>query len=223
MSPSTTEIIKQDIIDQLTWDNRIDANDVYVSVRDGVVILQGTVPSYAAKVAAEKDAYQVDGVNRVENELKVEFPPETERPDDQEITENIEKKLIWNSQVNSANISVQTVDGVVSLTGSVDSFWEKIMAEDIAQYTHGVTDVINRLLVSVTKSVLDIDIEKDIKNTYKRSGLLAGNEDDLTVSVTNGIVRLSGVVPSYPAKRQAYNIAKYTSGVVDVIDDLSTG
>ena len=221
MSPTTAEIKKQDIIDQLIWDNRIDANDVYVTVRDDVVILHGTVPSYAAKVAAGKDAYQVEGVSRVENELKVEFPAEMERPEDRAITENIEKKLIWNSQVNSANIKVQTSAGVVSLTGSVDSFWEKIMAEDIALYTHGVADVINKLSVAVTKSVLDIDIEQDIKSTYRRSGLTG--HDDITVSVTNGIVRLSGTVPSYSVKRQAYNIAKFTSGVVEVIDDLAIG
>jgi osmotically-inducible protein OsmY len=81
--------------------------------------------------------------------------------------------------------------------------------------------VVNNLSVSVTKSIVDIDIEKDIKSTFKRSGLV--KEDDITVSVTNGIVRLSGTVPNYTVKKQANNIAMYTAGVIDVVDDIVVG
>lgn len=220
MSPTTAELKKQDIIDQLTWDNRVDANEVFVHVQGGVVQLKGKVPTYASKIAAEKDVYEVEGVNKVENYLEVEISPDFARPTDAGITRNIENKLVWNSEINSANINVQTTRGIVSLTGTVDSYWEKKLAEDIALYTSGVMEVINDLSVSVTKSVVDIDIEKDIKSTFKRSGLV--NEDDITVNVTGGIVRLSGTLPNYAAKRQAYNIAMYTAGVVDVIDDIIT-
>ncbi len=123
MSPTFAEIKKQDIIDQLTWDNRVNANEVYVKVQDNTVQLKGTVPTYASKVAAEKDAYEVSGVTRVENELEVEIATDIARPTDLEITESIENKLIWNSQINSANIRIDTVEGIVTLSGVVDSYW----------------------------------------------------------------------------------------------------
>lgn len=157
----------------------------------------------------------------MENYLEVEISPDFPRPPDAEITRNLENKLVWNSEINSANINVQTSQGIVSLTGTVDSYWEKSLAEDIALYTSGVIEVINNLSVSVTKSVIDIDIEKDIKSTFKRSGLV--KENDIAVNVTSGIVRLSGTLPNYAAKRQAYNIAMFTAGVMDVIDDIVIG
>lgn len=221
MSPTFAEIRKQDIIDQLTWDNRVNANEVYVNVHNGIVELKGTVPTYASKVAAEKDAYEVYGVTRVENNLEVDIAPDIARPADLEITENIENKLIWNSQINSINIKVDIVEGIVTLSGVADSYWEKNLAEDIALYTNGVIEVVNKLSVTVAKSVVDIDIEEDIKSTYRRIGL--ANHDEITVNATDGVVRLSGVVPNYRIKREAYNIAVYTAGVVDVVDDLTLG
>jgi osmotically-inducible protein OsmY len=64
-------------------------------------------------------------------------------------------------------------------------------------------------------------IVKSIKSTFKRSGLV--NYQDITVNVAFGIVKLSGTLPNYTAKRQAYNIAMYTAGVVDVIGDITIG
>ncbi len=221
MGPTSSELIKKEIIDQLTWDSSVNANDIYVTVTDGVAELRGKVPTYASKIAAEKNACSVEGVRRVENYLEVELPPDLSRPSDTEITSTIENKLIWNSEINSAGMNVQTTDGVVSLSGTVDSYWQKSLAEDVALFTKGVTEVANNLSVSVTKSIVDIDIERDIKSTFKRSGLV--KEEDITVSVTNGIVRLSGTVPNYTVKKQAKNIAMYTAGVIDVVDDIVLG
>ncbi|MFW5757636.1 MAG: BON domain-containing protein, partial [Bacteroidota bacterium] len=106
MSPQTDEFIKQDIIDHLVWDDSIDANDIHVSVNDGVVELTGTVPGYTTKLAAEEDARQVKGVIDVDNSLEIVFPPQTSRPSDAAITSNIENKLLWNSSINAANITV---------------------------------------------------------------------------------------------------------------------
>ena len=66
-------------------------------MQGGVVQLKGKVPTYASKIAAEKDVYEVEGVNKVENYLEVEISPDFARPTDAEITRNIENKLVWNS------------------------------------------------------------------------------------------------------------------------------
>ncbi len=221
MSPTAEEITKQDIIDQLTWDHSVNANEIYVNVQDDVVQLKGKVPTYASKIAAEKDVYEVSGVTWVQNHLEVESPPDITRPTDLEITETIENKLAWNSQINSASIKVKTKDGIVTLSGVVDSYWEKNLAEDTALFTNGVIEVIDDLSVSLVKTVVDIDIEKDIKNAYRRNRL--PGREEISVSVQNGIVRLSGVVPGFSVKKEAYNIAAYTAGVVDVIDDITVG
>lgn len=219
MSPTNDEIIKQDIVDQLTWDNSVDANDVNVNVFEGVTELTGTVPTYAAKMAAERDAYLIAGVITVDNNLTIEFPSGIALPTDVEITSNIENKLAWDSQINTAGIIVETKNSIVALSGVVDSYWEKTLAGDIAYYTHGVIDVVNNLTVAPPKSIVDIDIENDIIAAYKRSGLI--DETTIRVSITDGVVHLTGTVSNYLEKAQAYNIAIFTAGVVDLINDIT--
>ena len=56
--------IKKDVEDELRWDPDIDATDVAVSVKNGVVTLTGYVRSYLQKVNAERDAKRVAGGSR---------------------------------------------------------------------------------------------------------------------------------------------------------------
>jgi osmotically-inducible protein OsmY len=217
VGPTDDEIKKQEIIDQLIWDDSVDANDVFVSVRSGIAELTGSVPTYATRLAAERDAWLIDGIFKVDNKLDIQIPDEAELPTDDEITANVENKLLWDSQINAAGIRVETTHNIVTLTGVVDSYWEKSRAEDIAYYTHGVIDVVNNLAVTLSKSVIDIDIENDIRKAFKRNSI---DDKKINVSVKNGVVNLSGIVRNHSAKRQAYNIAMYTTGVVNVVDDI---
>lgn len=219
MNPTIEEIKKQDIVDQLTWDDSVDANDVNVNVHDGTVELKGTVPSYAAKMAAERDAYMVPGVRVVKNDLSVKIPLGVTLPTDTDIRENIEIKLLWDSQLNDSNINVDATGGIVTLSGTVDSYWEKSLAEDIAYNTHGVTGVINHLTVRISESVSDDEIANDIRKAYKRNDII--DEKNINISVKDGIVNLSGTVPSYVIKKQAVKIAEYTRGVINVTDDIA--
>lgn len=221
MSPQTDEFIKQDIIDHLVWDNSIDANDIHVSVDNGIAELTGTVPGYTAKLAAEEDTLQVKGVIEVDNALEIVFPPEKARPGDAAITSNIENKLLWNSSINAANITVETKDGVVTLMGNADTFWEKKLAEEIANNSYGVIWVDNKLSVNLVKTVVDIDIEQDIKNALRRNVFI--NETLINVDVNNGSARLSGVVPYYVMKKDVIDTAMLTAGVTDVIDEITIG
>jgi osmotically-inducible protein OsmY len=216
---TTEEMRKQDIVDQLTWDDSVDANEVHVSVKDGNVKLTGTVPNFTAKLAASKDAYMVAGVKDVENDIDVEYPVTLQVPSDEEITSNINNMLIWNDNILSSNIKVETQNRIVTLRGSVESFWEKSLAGDIAASARGVIDVINTLDIELTKTAMDVDIQQDIKNAYRRSILI--DEDKIIVGVNNGIVRLTGSVANYPIKKEALDIAMYTAGVIDVIDELT--
>lgn len=221
MSPKVEEIKKQDIVDQLTWDDSVNANEVHVHVDNSIIELSGAVDSFAGKIAAEKDAYQVAGVKEVDNKLEVKYPADITLPNDIEITSNINRMLLWNSNVNSANIQVETNNRVVTLKGSVESYWEKYVAEDIANTAFGVAGILNLLEVTLTKSIVDIDIENDIKRAFRRSFFI--DEDRVTVNVDNGTVTLRGGVASYPVKKEVLDIAKYTSGVMDIIDELVIG
>ena len=215
------EFIKQEITDQLIWDTRVDAGDVIVNVVDGVVKLSGAVPTHTAKIVAEKNACRVADVVRVENLIEVKLLPEIIISADIDITNMIENKLAWDDQIDATNIDIETVNGVVTLTGTVNSYWEKSLAKNLALATKGVKDVENNLAIVSGKIFADNDIENEIKSAFKRNVLI--DVDKLDVSVKNGIAHLTGNVPFYPMKEEALNVALMTAGILDVADDIILG
>jgi osmotically-inducible protein OsmY len=62
--------IQQDVVDELSFDARVQPNEVGVIVKDGVVTLTGWVDSYLKKWAAEEAAHRVPGVVAVANDIE---------------------------------------------------------------------------------------------------------------------------------------------------------
>src|SRR4051812_16980621 len=88
--------IKSDVEAELRWDPDIDASDIAVAVKDGVVTLSGFVRSYSQKWEAEADAKRVAGVLGVANEIEVRLPLIHRRPDPQiarDAVQNIQYEL----------------------------------------------------------------------------------------------------------------------------------
>src|SRR6056297_2271293 len=81
------EDIKQNIVDQLNRDSRIDASSIKVTVDGHSVTLEGSVPTYISKRAAEDDAWVIEGVFSVLNDLRIKYPTPPELPTDEEIKE----------------------------------------------------------------------------------------------------------------------------------------
>src|SRR6476620_1827235 len=73
--------IERDVKDEFHWDPDLDATDIAVSVKQGVVTLAGFVRSYTDKYEAEAAAKRVAGVAGVANDLEVRLPSVDERPD----------------------------------------------------------------------------------------------------------------------------------------------
>jgi osmotically-inducible protein OsmY len=212
------EQIKKHIVEQLYWDDRVNAADVRVTSVDGRVVLAGSVPHYTALKAAEQDAWRVPGVKLVENELTITYPPETAVPEDEEIGINIRSKLLWSSDVDPSTIDVSVIAGIATLEGTVDSYWKKVKAEILAYDIIGVTQVENRLAVVPTRDIFDEAIGESIIAALDRNRLI--DLDTIDIEVENGVVTLSGSVPDYDALQAAQDAAAHTPGVVDVKPEL---
>lgn len=219
MAPTNEEVIKQNVMEQLVWDDSVDANNIEAdAVPGGTVMLEGVVTSYAEKKSAGEDVCEVPGVKNVKNNLQVIFPDSETRSGDYEITQRISKSLLWNSKIDSTHIHVETINRIVTLKGTVLTYWEKCAAEELANRTSGVAEVVNLLRVQLKETVVDRDIENDIKQAFKRNILIDKNK--IRVESEKGNVRLSGSVENYFVKRDAIDIANHTTGVVDVIDEI---
>lgn len=78
---------------------------------------------------------------------EVELPGHAAKRDDAAIKHDVESALFYDNLVNSYQVTVDVKDGVVTLSGTVDSDEEKRAAEEDAQAVPGVSQVINNLVV----------------------------------------------------------------------------
>jgi len=130
----TEEDIKDDVEEQLYWDDRVNASDVGVTVDDGIVALRRTVPTHFARNAAVFDAMPIAGVTDVTDNLTVSYPSSTTTPTSTELVADVEAVLRINpdidaSDIDASDIDVEVTGGQVTLDGAVDAFWKKLRAE----------------------------------------------------------------------------------------------
>ncbi len=213
------ELIKKDVIDQLTRDDRVDASKVTVEVSHGTVTLRGEVSTYFSRSAAYEDALGTLGVTNVRNQLVVIYPPGVSLPTDLEIEDSIKNRLGANPDIDLMDLEVIVSAGRVTLRGTVDAFWKRIHAERMVETEPGVEEIENLLAVVPTDDFVDKEIAEDIVDTLESRADVEA--DDVNVRVRDGEVTLSGWVPSWSARRAADEAAFYTAGVKHVVNRLN--
>ncbi len=210
------EIIKKNLIDELYWDGKVDASDVKAKVDSGEVELDGTVPTYGAKIAADRDAWNLAGVRLVKNKLDVETKVEV--PSDDRIQEMVNNKILANTNLYSFKIDSDVNAGIVTLKGTVDAYWKKITAETEAQTVPGVINVINKIAIAPREDYVDEEVAKDIVDAMSRKATVPAR--DVNVTVKDGKVNLTGTVPNWTAFYEAERAAERTLGVIDIDNNL---
>ena len=211
--------IKMDIVAELQWDTAVDASKIEVRVDQGTATLHGTVPSWGSLRAAENDAWLVPGVISVQNQISVALPTTPTAPTSDTIAKNVQTALSWSIDVIADTIDVEIDNNVVTLTGSVATHREKMRAEEIAGSLRGVVAVKNELAVVPTRSISDEVVAEEVVGALRRNVMVNPNEID--VAVNEGVVVLSGKVPSYTAWVAANRAASHTDGVIAIQNTLT--
>lgn len=123
------------------------ARDVNVETYRGVVQLGGFVDTAEQKSRAGEVAKGITGVKEVRNDLRVSHSQETvgQVVDDSALTAAVKGKLIVDQTMQSYKVNVETQNGVVQLTGFVDSNDAKSRAAELARSVDGVKEVRNDL------------------------------------------------------------------------------
>jgi osmotically-inducible protein OsmY len=211
----TDALIQGDVIAELKWEPSIDATQIGVTVKDGVVTLSGYVGSFVEKLAAEKVASQVIGVKAIAEEIKVRLPKSYER-NDADIAEASVNALDWNVTVPHDRIKVKVQDGIVTLNGEVDWRYQKDAAHDAVCCLMGVKGIINQIAVKPSES--PIAIKSKIERAFKRHSAL--DVEAITVETNGSKVILSGSVHSWIDKQEAGSAAWAAPGVSDVENNI---
>ena len=148
-----------------------------------------------------------------------------EAKSDASITGSVKSALISNDATKARQINVETRDGVVQLSGFVDSAAAKSAAEATAKNVEGVKKVENKLSLrdpnrSAGEAVDDTVIAAKVKGEIAgKAGL--GTASDVNVEVNAGIVELSGFVATAAEKTNAADVARGINGVKDVRNNIT--
>jgi VCBS repeat-containing protein len=207
--------LQTDVEQELRWEPSVRAEQIGVTVKNGVVELDGQVDNYFEKRAAERATMRVSNARAVASEIKVEMPSSAIRTDE-DIARTAVNNLEWNYSVPST-VKVQVTDGCVTLKGSAEWQYQKEEAERAVRSLRGVKWVSNEITVTPRADAVDVKIK--VEDAFRRNGEM--DSENVTVETSGGNVTLRGSVRSWAGREEAVHAAWAAPGVARV-DDFIT-
>jgi osmotically-inducible protein OsmY len=207
--------LKADVTAELAWDPAINAANIGVMVKDGVVTLAGHLNKYSEKHAVERAVRRVAGVRAIALDLDVKLSPEHKR-DDSDIAQAAIAALRLNSLVPDGKVKVEVENGWITLTGQVDWAYQFASAEQCLRPLAGVRGIDNH--VAIKPRVQGKDIAAQIKAALTRQAEREARH--IGIEVDGAVVTLSGSVHSMAEHDAAVGVAYSAHGVSRVVDHL---
>ncbi len=207
--------IERDVKDELAWNPDLDATNIAISVKNGVVTLAGFVKSYTDKYEAEAAAKRVAGVVGVANDLEVRLPSVDERPDP-DIARDAVAAIKSQLPISSEHIKVVVKNGWITLEGQVEWQYQKSTAESAVRRIKGVKGVSN--LIMLKPHTQPSEIKKKIQEAFRRNAEVDANR--IVVETNGGEVILKGTVRSWIEREEAERVAWSAPGVTKVEDHI---
>jgi osmotically-inducible protein OsmY len=128
------------------------------------------------------------------------------------------RQLDWDPEVDASAIGVSAGDGVVTLTGFVNSYAEKLAAERVAKLVRGVRGVANDIIVRQMVDRTDADIAHDAVACLKTRPDLV---DTVQVAVHRGHLTLTGKVEWLLQKEAAEHAVKHVRGLLGIFNHIT--
>lgn len=138
-----------------------------------------------------------------------------------ELTKDVQDAIHWEPTLHAAKIGVNAEGGIITLTGTVDSYLKKTRAEDTAKNVIGVKAVVEKLDVTYRDEheITDDEIAQEVLNALKTD--LEVPDELVKVQVENGWVTLTGELPWNYQKQAAQIVIRHLPGVKVLSNDIS--
>jgi osmotically-inducible protein OsmY len=208
--------LQSDVIAELKWEPSINAEQIGVEVKDGIVTLAGHVDSYAEKIGAERAAMRVSGLKALAVEMDVKLPGFSAR-NDSDIARSVDNVLQWTTYLPKDAVKIKVEGGFVTLSGEVNWEYQRQAAVGAVRYLMGVKGVNDQLIIKPKASapVVKADIEAALKRRAQKDA------NEISVSVQGTDVTLSGKVHSWSERELATHTAWRSPGVRSVVDNIT--
>lgn len=208
--------LKKDVLDELEWDPSINATQVGVAVKDGVVTLAGHLETFAEKYAVERAVQRVSGVKAMAVELDVKLEPGHKR-NDSEIAAAAELAFQWHALIPADRIQVKVEKGWLTLKGEVDWEYQRQNAEKAVRPLTGVVGVSNA--ITLKASTTPENVSSRIRDALARHAEHEARH--IEVIVNGSVVTLRGHVDSWSERKAAYGAAWSAPGVLTVVNEIT--
>jgi len=217
--------IAQDIRHRIVDSAAIESQNIEVTCQEGSVELRGAVRSWSEREEANLLASEVLGVKRVDNYLTVVW--EATRPD-AAIRKDALAALHRNAYLTDMPITVSVDNGIIALSGTVGSAYQKTLAYEDIRWIENVRGVKNDLKVEWweehgTRTVAPFPTDADLTDAVTTELLTDSRLTpiDLDVTVQHGHVTLRGTVANTYQKQLAGTDARDVVGVAWVTNHLT--
>jgi len=218
-NPSPTDDqIRQAVQDALVQDLRIEhPRSIDVAVKDGTVSLEGSVPDMYERSALEADAGDIVGVDEVTDLVQIQ-PGFRE---DASIANEIRLDLTTDYVLSGRGIKVDVQDGVATLSGTVETPYEKRRADLVARRALGVRAVVNELALPGQAAYTDAALADHVRSRLRSDWETQNVARHIKVDVDEGVATLTGEVDSWSERFEATRVAQGVNGIRKVQNELN--
>ncbi|CAG5011330.1 hypothetical protein DYBT9275_04927 [Dyadobacter sp. CECT 9275] len=212
----TNEDLQRDVRDAIRWEPLLRETDIFVTAKDGVINLSGTVDSYGKKSEAEEAARRVKGVKVVTEQISVKPKDDTTIRDDADLANEIVNGYQWTQEIPSGRAIVKVENGWITLEGDLQWNYQRDAAERLIREFPGVKGVSNNIKIKY-EPTSEID-KAAIESAFTRSSSIT--QEGIHIRVVKSKVILTGTVSSCYEKDEAARQAWKAPGVEIVYNEL---
>lgn len=208
--------LRSNVLDELDYEPSVDAANIGVAANKGIVTLTGHVLSFAEKQAALAAVRRVIGVRAIADEIEVRYPSNKKTADD-EIAKRAADILRWDTVIPAGTIQLLVREGWVTLSGTVNWWYQRKTAEEDIRKLSGVIGVTNN--IEIKPIAEPNNVKQKIEDALKRRAEVEAKAIKVTVKDGNKVV-LEGKVDNWDERYAAESAAWSAPGVKFVEDHL---
>ena len=204
--------LREAVVHQLDRDPEVDASEIGVTARDGVVTLTGFTERYTGKLAAERIVKRVRGVRAVANDIEVRLL--VDRTDSDIAHDAVQALKTMPALADTVQVVVN--NGRITLTGSVEWLCQKDEAENAVKDVRGLLGTLNHITVKPRSG--QRDVQRRIARALHRNADIDARH--IGVAVADDVATLTGTVGTWMQREAAERAAGSAPGITRVDNEI---